>query len=75
MDKEVVRNLGDEKYYHGFVSQKNVDNQVEMTFLTSSLMSFARWILFLGDLIEIIKPYGLKDEIKKITEGILKRIS
>ena len=75
MDKEVVRNLGDEKYYHGFVSQKNVNNQVEMTFLTSSLTSFARWILFLGDLIEIIEPDNLKDEIKKITEGILKKIS
>ena len=75
MDKEVVRNLGDEKYYHGFVSQKVIDNQVEMIFLTSSIMSFARWILFLSDMIEIIEPNNLKDELKKITERILRRIS
>ena len=75
IEKNTVKLMGDEKYYRGFVSQKIVDNKVEMTFLTSSITGFARWFLFLGDMSEIISPDVLREKVKEIAEGILKRMS
>lgn len=75
IEKSAVKLMGDEKYYRGFVSQKIVDEKVEMTFLTSSIMGFARWFLFLGDMAEIISPDILRDKLKEIAEGVLKRMS
>jgi predicted DNA-binding transcriptional regulator YafY len=75
IEKSAVKFMGDEKYYRGFVSQKIVDDKVEMTFLTSSVMGFARWFLFLGDMAEIISPDILRVQVKEIAAGILKRIS
>jgi predicted DNA-binding transcriptional regulator YafY len=74
LDNEVIKTLGDQKYYHGYVSEQMVDNQVEMTFLTSSLMGFARWFMLLGDRAEIITPESLKTEVKEIAENVLKRM-
>jgi predicted DNA-binding transcriptional regulator YafY len=75
LDNEVISHLGDQKYYHGFVSQQTVDDKVEMTFLTSSLMGFARWYMLLGDRAEIITPDSLKMQVKEIAESVLKRVS
>ncbi len=75
IEKSAVKFMGDEKYYRGFVSQKIVDDKVEMTFLTSSIIGFARWFLFLGDMAEIISPDILREKVKEIAGGILNRIS
>ncbi len=54
VDKEIYRYLEHQKYYSGFVSEKIVGNQIEMTFLTSHLEGFARWFIMFGDQAEII---------------------
>jgi hypothetical protein len=42
VEKQVFRYLSDEKYYQGFVSQKNIVNDLfELTFLSASLLGFA----------------------------------
>ena len=66
IDKEVVKYLGEQKYYNGFVSQREVKGRLEMTFLTASLEGFARWYMMFGDKAEIITPAGLKHRIKDI---------
>jgi hypothetical protein len=38
-------------------------------------MGFARWFLFLGDMAEIISPDILREQVKEIAAGIMKRIS
>ena len=74
-DKDVIKYLGEQQYYHGFVSQKELDHAVEMTFLASSIEGFARWYVMYGDHASIVKPAVLKTRVKEIIKGIQKKIS
>ncbi len=74
VSKDVLNYLGDQKYYNGYVSQKEIDDKIEMTFLTCSLEGFARWYMMFGDSADIISPQRLKDKVKKITLAISKKI-
>ncbi len=65
VEKNVLKYLGEQKFYNGFVSQKEVGNKMEMTFLTQSLEGFARWYMLFGESAEIITPRKLIDTIKK----------
>src|ERR1700759_4409774 len=60
VEKKVLQYLNEQKYYNGFVSEKEVDGMMEMTFLTSSLEGFARWYMMFGDRAEIIEPEQLR---------------
>lgn len=73
VDREIVRYLGDQKYYNGYVSQKELGDKIEMTFLTSSLEGFARWYIMFGDHAEIMEPSGLKQRIGEIAGIISKK--
>ena len=73
IDKRIISYLGDQKYYNGFVSQKEMGDKIEMTFLTCSLEGFARWYMMFGDSADIITPQTLKDNVKKIALAISKK--
>jgi len=64
--KEIYAHLEYQKYYSGFVSEKIVDNQIEMTFLTASIEGFARWFLMFGDNAEIVSSENLKEKVNVI---------
>jgi predicted DNA-binding transcriptional regulator YafY len=71
VEKKAMRYLGDEKYYQGFVSQRNIEGDfTELTFLTSSLMGFAIWYRMYESHAQIIEPVELKtmviDQIKSL---------
>lgn len=74
VNKAIHSHLEHQKYYSGFVSEKMVGNFIEMTFLTTSLEGFARWLMMFGDEAEIIEPDSLKDRIRSIAEDILRKI-
>jgi predicted DNA-binding transcriptional regulator YafY len=74
VEKSILRYLEGQKYYNGFVSQKETGGKVEMTFLTSSLEGFARWYIMFGDRAEIITPLVLKERVKSLLETILKKV-
>jgi len=65
-----ARHLGEQKYYHGFTEEKETENGIEMTFLTSSLEGFARWYLMFADYAQIIQPQHLKDRVRSIIQKI-----
>jgi predicted DNA-binding transcriptional regulator YafY len=73
VDKTICRHLEYQKYYSGFVSEKNVGSQIEMTFLTTSLEGFARWFMMFGDQAEIISPDSLKERVGNIASGIVQK--
>ena len=75
VDKPVLHYFGDQKYYNGFVSQKEVDGKMEMTFVTASLMGFAKFYLLFGEYADIIIPPGLKELVKKNLDAISKKLS
>jgi len=70
VNKDIIRYMGDQRYYNGFVSQKELKDKIEMTFLTASLEGFARWYMMLGDKAEIVSPEILKDRIRELV-GII----
>lgn len=75
VEKDVLKYLGEQKFYNGFVSQKDIgNNKVEMVFLTESLTSFARWYLLFGESAEIITPRELIDAVKKNLDTLSKKL-
>jgi predicted DNA-binding transcriptional regulator YafY len=74
VDKSVLKYFGDQKYYNGFVSQKDLGDQVEMTFVTASLMGFAKFYLLFGEYADIVGPDSLKDMIRNNLAAISKKI-
>jgi predicted DNA-binding transcriptional regulator YafY len=73
VEREIYTHLEYQKYYSGFVSEKVYDDQIEMTFLTSSIEGFARWFMMFGDKAEIISPEKLKDRVASIVNGITQK--
>lgn len=69
-DQEMIRYMGDQKYYRGWVSEEAVEKGVEMTFLTSSLEYFARWLLMWGAGALVIEPNRLKDRVQELSEKL-----
>ena len=74
VSKDAVPYLDDQKYYSGFVSQKDLGDSVEMTFLTASIHGFAHWYLTFGSHAEIIQPAKLKEKVRESAEAILKKL-
>ena len=74
VDKSALKYFGEQKYYNGYIGSKEVDDLVEMTFLTASLEGFARWFMMFGDHAEIVKPQELKRKIQQLAEDLIKKI-
>ncbi len=74
VEKSIMKHFGEQKFYNGFVSEKEVDDKIEMTFLTASIEGFARWYMMFGDHAEIISPQNLKARIKEIASAIQKKL-
>ena len=71
-DKKIMKYIGEQKYYNGFVAQRVTKDGIEMSFLTCSLDGFARWYLMLGDQACIIKPVELKNIVRQMIQQIQK---
>ncbi|MCE7039350.1 YafY family protein [Dyadobacter sp. CY312] len=74
IDKSVMRYIGHQKYYYGFVSEKLTDKYLEMTFLTESLPIFARWYLMIAPNATILEPSSLKDHVQELISDIGKKL-
>lgn len=74
VEKQVLKYFGEQKYYNGFVAEKEVDGKMEMTFVTASLMGFAKFFLLFGEYADIISPVSLKDMVKKNMMAVQKRL-
>jgi len=73
VDKCIYNHLEYQKYYSGFVSEKVIGNQVEMTFLTTSLEGFARWFMMYGEQAEIISPDSLRERVGSMAAAIAQK--
>jgi len=73
-DKGILQYLEGQKYYNGYISQKEVGERVEMTFLTAYLEAFARWYIMFGDRADIITPVALKGRVKEILDEVAKKL-
>lgn len=74
VERDVVKYLGEQKYWQGFIKEENAGDDVCLTFLTGSLQGFARWFMMFGDHAKIIEPVELNDMVSAIAESILKKV-
>lgn len=75
VDRKISKYLSSEKKYHGFVSQKNVNGLVEMTFLARDIENgFPRWFLMYADYAEIIEPEYLKNRVSNLIDAYKEKI-
>ncbi|REL37809.1 YafY family transcriptional regulator [Rhodohalobacter sp. SW132] len=70
-DSAVTRYIGDQKYWHGWISEKKTDTGIEMTFLTSGCDYFCRWLLIWGDGATIIRPASIRNRVKGLVEELV----
>ncbi len=75
LDKSAIRFLGDQHYYHGFVSQTDAGDQIEMTFLTDSLPGMAHWCMVFGEVADIIEPEELKNLVSNKLDFVRQRLN
>lgn len=68
----VYKYLGDQKFYHGFVSEQQLENRMHMTFLTSSMEGMARWFITFADFGRVEESEDLKIRLREIVEKIKK---
>lgn len=62
--------IREQKYNQGFVTEKRTDSGIEMTFVTSSMEGFIRWMLMMADKIKITSPPEAKDRLLELIEEI-----
>ncbi len=75
IEKRVEPYISEQKYYNGFISEREVGGMIEMTFLTEFIEGFVRWLMMYGDMAEIISPEILKQKVAEISAVIYQRNS
>lgn len=73
--KKMVKYLQSQMYNQGFVMKEEKDDMVLLTFMTSSLEGFLRWIIMLADQVTIIQPQQLKADLKELLDTMIHKIS
>lgn len=66
VNKSIAKHLGDQKFYNGFVSEREIKDCLEMTFLTTSTKGFLRWFMMFADEAEIVSPDAMKQEYRDL---------
>ena len=75
IEKKIAKYLASEKKYHGFVSEKEIDGKIEMTFMCNDIESgFPRWFLMFGDYATILEPERLKIRTLELLETNRQRL-
>lgn len=69
--KKIAKYIAEDKKHHGFVSEKKIGDEVEMTFMCGNVDEyFPRWYLMFGDHASIIEPETLKTRVLELIEKI-----
>jgi predicted DNA-binding transcriptional regulator YafY len=69
-NKNVVRYIGEQRYYHGFVSEEKAGDYYRMKFLTAHLEGLGRWLLMFTNSVKIESPSQLRDIMNDLIEKL-----
>lgn len=76
VDKKISKFLRGSRKSYGFVEERILKNEVEMTFLIQDIQNhFARWYLMFGDYAKIVEPPELKTRVLKLIEQQHKQLT
>lgn len=74
-DKNVARIIGDQRYYYGFIAEKNVEDGVEMTFMVGECNYFARWLLMFTDSVRVLNSERLESQMQQLIDELSRHYS
>jgi len=74
IDPGISKHLRESKYYNGFVSERQVKDKIEMTFLTPAVDGFIRWYMMFADHASIVSPPSLQNHYKTFVQKIAGKI-
>ncbi|EPR68748.1 helix-turn-helix transcriptional regulator [Cyclobacterium qasimii] len=74
MEPSFVKYIDTQKYNHGFVLQETIGQKVQLTFMVGSLEYFARWVISLADIINVIQPKALSDRLEVLLTTMIKKL-
>lgn len=75
VDRKVSKFLSGSKKSYGFVAQKPIGNEMEMTFMVDDIEHhFSRWYLMFGDFAKIIEPEELKTRVFELLQKQKERL-
>lgn len=74
-DKEIIRYVGDQKYWHGWAWEKEVGDGIEMTLLCASLDYLSHWLLTWVSSVRVQEPQELKDKMKNFSKELFEHYS
>lgn len=63
VDEEIYSHIQNSRYYFGFLNEERIGNQYKMNFLVNDLQYLSKWIITLGNHVQIINNKPLKDLI------------
>ncbi len=69
-EKSVVRHIGEQKYFYGFIGEEECDHRIRMHFLTSYIDAMAHWLLMYTHQATVEQPAYLYDKMKKLAQDI-----
>lgn len=70
IDPAIARYFKQSKYLHGYVSEEPADERIRMHFLVGCFHSFARWVLTMGNRVEIESPEEARDVLVNLVEQL-----
>lgn len=68
--KPAAQYLRHAKYYYGFVSEEELEDQFRMTFLVGNLRYFCKWLLMYGRDVEIESPEALREMMEEVVDEL-----
>jgi len=75
IEKKIAHYVAFDRKYHGFVSEKEIGDEIEMTFMCRDLENgFPRWFIMFGDYARILEPETLKTRTLELLELNKKRL-
>ncbi len=75
IEKYVIPHINEQKFYMGFVSEIDLGEHVEMTFLTGYIESFAHWYMMFGYKAQIISNDQLRAKVAEMVDIMQKQLS
>lgn len=75
IEKKIAPYVSFDRKYYGYVSEKEVDGQIEMTFMCHDIENgFPRWFLMFADYATILEPERLKTRTLELLELNIERL-
>ena len=75
VDKSFAHYMQGQRNHYGFLSERSIGSQVEMTFASGDIeQALPRWLLMFGDKVKIVEPQALRDNFRQLVEKIASRL-